>query len=106
VETDEIYVGVDQRGAQYIFPVQAKGGKDKLNIVQIEQDFAVCETKFPDLICHAIAAQFMNDDVIAMFSFEMSDQGVSITREKHYRLVPPDQITPDELRNYRQNPID
>lgn len=25
VETDEIYIGVDRRGAHYIFPVQAKG---------------------------------------------------------------------------------
>jgi hypothetical protein len=49
VETDEIYVGVDKKGAHYVFPIQAKGGGDKLNIVQIEQDFAVCENKFPDL---------------------------------------------------------
>ena len=31
VETDEIYVGVDKGGCQYVVPVQAKGGKDKLN---------------------------------------------------------------------------
>src|SRR6476619_169880 len=37
-ETDEIYVGLDKKGAHYVFPVQAKGGSDKLNIVQIEQD--------------------------------------------------------------------
>ena len=30
IETDELYIGVDRRGAQYIFPVQAKGGKDQL----------------------------------------------------------------------------
>jgi hypothetical protein len=32
VETDELYVGVDQRGAQYAFPIQAKGGSDKLGM--------------------------------------------------------------------------
>jgi hypothetical protein len=42
VETDELYVGLDKKGAHYIFPIQAKGGSDKLNVVQIEQDFAVC----------------------------------------------------------------
>ena len=46
VETDELYVGVDTKGCQYIIPVQAKGGKDELNIVQIEQDVALCESKF------------------------------------------------------------
>jgi hypothetical protein len=50
VETDEIYVGVDRRGAQYVFPVQAKGGTDKLNIVQIEQDFALCRRSSPTLL--------------------------------------------------------
>jgi hypothetical protein len=59
VETDELYVGLDKKGAHYVFPVQAKGGSDKLSVVQIEQDFAVCANKFPELICRSIAAQFM-----------------------------------------------
>ena len=42
IETDELYVGVDKKGAHFIFPIQAKGGSDQLNIVQIEQDFEVC----------------------------------------------------------------
>ncbi len=47
LETDEIYVGVDRRGAHYVFPVQAKGGNERLNIVQLVQDFAMCKQKFP-----------------------------------------------------------
>jgi hypothetical protein len=50
VETDEIYIGVDKRGAHYVFPVQAKGGSDLLSVVQIEQDVALCAAKFPSLI--------------------------------------------------------
>ena len=46
-ETDEIYVGVDKRGAQFVFPVQAKGARDRINVVQIEQDIAMCAEKFP-----------------------------------------------------------
>jgi hypothetical protein len=56
VETDEIYVGIDKRGAHYAIPVEAKGGKDRLGRVQIEQDYALCEAKFPSLICLPIAA--------------------------------------------------
>jgi len=56
VETDELYVGLDRKGAHYVFPVQAKGGTDKLSIVQIEQDFALCAAKFPRLMCRPIAA--------------------------------------------------
>jgi len=51
VETDEIYIGLDKRGAHYVFPVQAKGGNDSINVVQIEQDIAVCAAKFASLIC-------------------------------------------------------
>src|SRR5919108_14586 len=85
VETDEIYIGVDKKGAHYIFPIQAKGGKDKLSVVQIEQDLAVCAKKFPSLICRAIGAQFMAEGVIALFEFEEGEGGVTIGDEKHYR---------------------
>jgi hypothetical protein len=33
LETDEIYIGVDKKGAHYVFPVQAKGGSDRLSVV-------------------------------------------------------------------------
>lgn len=55
-----------------MFPVQAKGGKDKLSIVQIEQDHALCAHKFPNL-CRPIAAQFIHQDLIALFDFEPGD---------------------------------
>ncbi len=101
VETDEIYIGIDRRGAHYVFPVQAKGGKDKLGIVQIEQDFALCADKFPALICRAIAAQFIDDERIALFEFEEGERGIALTLEKHYQLVPPENIASTDLNMYR-----
>ena len=101
VETDEIYIGIDKRGAHYILPVQAKGRTDKIGIVQIEQDFAVCATKFPKLICRPIAAQFMDDELIALFEFEETDEGLRVSSEKHYRLVRPEDLSPEELETYR-----
>lgn len=47
VETDEIYVSVDQSGAHYVIPVQAKGSGEKLGIVQIEQDFCSLQSEVP-----------------------------------------------------------
>ncbi len=101
VETDEIYVGVDRRGVHYVFPVQAKGGNDRLSIVQIEQDFALCAAKFRDLICRPIAAQFMRDDLIALFDFVSGDEGVAVSSEKHYRLVAPEELSPEDLQAYQ-----
>ena len=101
VETDEIYIGIDKRGVHYVFPVQAKGGTDQLGIVQIEQDFSLCATKFPQLICCPLAAQFIDDSLIALFSFEAGENGVVISDEKHYRLVPCEQMTDEDLVSYR-----
>jgi hypothetical protein len=102
VETDEVYVGVDRRGVHYVIPVQAKGGTDRLSIVQIEQDIALCAEKFPNLVCKPMAAQFMADDLIALFAFEEDDKGVGVCAEKHYRLVPPDSVTVEDLSRYRE----
>ena len=102
VETDEIYVGVDKRGVQYVFPLQAKGGTDRLNVVQIEQDFGVCATKFPALVCRPIGAQFMSNNVIALFEFEEGEDGTRVSAEKHYKLVSPDDVTDADLDSYRR----
>lgn len=105
VETDEIYVGVDKRGVHYILPVQAKGGNDKLGQVQIEQDFALCAEKFPDLICKPIAAQFLPNGVIVLFEMELSNDTISIVQEKHYKLVPPNELTTEELEIYKTRSV-
>jgi hypothetical protein len=80
----------------------ATPGIIELNVVQIEQDLAMCEKKFPTLICRPIGGQFMQSDLIALFEFIVTKQGIGVTNEKHYRLVPPEQLTPEELRSYAQ----
>jgi len=106
VETDEIYIGIDKRGAHYVFPVQAKGGKDNLSVVQIGQDFALCADKFPKLICYPIAAQFMEEGKIALFAFEKAGDEIKVLREKHYQLVSPNQISAADLQRYQERPLE
>ena len=86
--------------------IQAKGGKDRLSVIQIEQDVAVCGSKFPSLICRPVAAQFMKEDVIALFEFEQSDDGLGVSMEKHYKLVPPEEVTEADLDVYRNRSLD
>lgn len=106
VETDELYVGVDKRGAHYVFPVQAKGGSDEIGVVQIEQDIALGREKYPGLICRAIAAQFMADDTIALFEFTLdeSEAGDEVRKvdESHYRLVRREDLSREEIEQYRR----
>lgn len=107
VETDEIYVGLDKKGVHYVFPVQAKGGTDEIGTVQIEQDIVLCQEKFPTLECRSIAAQFMADDVIALFEFGFdSDEGIVKLAERHYKLVPTEELSDEELRIYSIRPGD
>lgn len=106
VEIDEIYVGVDRNGIQYVFPLQAKGGNDKIGITQIEQDIALCEAQFPQLVCRPLAAQFTEDDQIALFEFVQSEEGVRLHREVHYRLVSQEKMTEEDLINYRKSAAD
>jgi hypothetical protein len=103
VETDEVYIGLDKRGAHYVLPIQAKGGADELGVVQVEQDMALCEERFPGLLCRPIGAQFMQSDVIALFEFDLDEeQGVVKLAERHYKLVPQEDLTEAELQKYRQ----
>ena len=69
VETDEIYVGVDKHGSHYVIPVQAKGERDTLSRVQIEQDIGLCANRLPSLICRPVGAQPMQDNLIVLFEF-------------------------------------
>jgi hypothetical protein len=100
VEIDEIYVAIDKRGRQYVLPVQAKGGRDRLSTVQTRQDIACCAEKFPHLVCRAISAQFAEADLIALFELGQSGDDIRIVEERHYKLVPADQISRDDLRGY------
>jgi hypothetical protein len=44
----------------------------------------------------------MAGEVIALFEFEDTAEGVRVREERHYRLVPSDQLSADELAQYRQ----
>ena len=106
VETDEVYVGIDKRGVQYVFPVQAKNRDDVIGVVQIKQDIAMCREKFPLLHCRPIGAKFLADGQIAMLEFESDGDEIKVLSEKHYRLVPPDKVTKEDLAKYSLRPTD
>ena len=102
IETDELYVGVRNSGQQFIIPVQAKGGTDRIGAVQAEQDLALCRDVFPELTPRPVAVQFVRDaegEVIVMFELKQQGDDILIVDERHYRLVPADAITSDDLRS-------
>lgn len=103
IEIDEIYVAVDSAGRQFVLPVQAKGGSDQLTVEQSEPDLLWCQQRLPDLICRPVLTQFADPDSIAMFEATMVDDEIKVVQEKHYRLVPASEVTPEDLRRYRNS---
>ena len=104
VETDEIYMAIDKNGVHYVVTVQAKGGNDQIGIVQIEQDLEICRHKFKDLDAKPIAAQFIEKDLICLFEFAKYEGEIKIVQEKHYRLVPAEELSLDDLISYKRMP--
>ena len=48
-----------------------------------------------------MTSQFLRDNVIVLFEFAQDDSGVGIACEKHYKLVPPEDVTESYLAQYR-----
>lgn len=69
IEIDELYVGHDGDGREFVIPVQAKGKKDKLSTVQTEQDLAFCRghPKFSSLTARPVSAQFLSNGRVHLF---------------------------------------
>lgn len=101
IEIDELYIGLDRRGCHYVIPVQAKSGSDQIGIVQTTQDIRFVEDRFPGMRCRAIAAQFMEDEVVALFELTLQDDEIKVVDERHYRLVPAKNLDKNAIRDYR-----
>lgn len=100
VELDEVYLGLNRQGQQFVIPVQAKGGTDQLSVVQSGQDIACCREKFPSLTCRPLSAQFLEGNVIVLFELTEDNGIIKVAEERHYKLVPADEISAADLANY------
>lgn len=100
LEVDEVYVAVDRHGAQFIVPVQAKTGSDQIGIVQISQDLKACAEKYPQLVARPVAAQFLNNGVIALFELTLQEGDIVVVSEEHYKLVGADEISDVDRATY------
>jgi hypothetical protein len=105
IEIDELYVGLDARGAQYVVPVQAKGGRDVLGVIQTIQDTAFCQadSRYKNSIPRPVSAQFMANDVIALFELHFDGDDVSIVQERQYKLVESKEISEKDLKSYKKS---
>ncbi len=104
VEVDEIYVGVSKNGAHYILPCQAKAPADSFGIAQVYQDMALCAYRYSNARCRPIGIQFTSANSMAILELKVTEQdeifSLSVSEEKHYKLVPKGQIDTSDLQDY------
>lgn len=101
IEIDELYIGIDTHGAHYAIPVQAKGGKDQIGIVQTSQDIRFVEERFDGMRCRSVSVQFMPDGIVAMFELVLHGDEIKVAEERHYRLTPAAELDHAAVRTYR-----
>ena len=102
IEVDELYVGIDRRGAHYVIPIEVKSATDRIGYVQVDNMFELCSQRFPNLNPRVLGAQFVDEDLIALFEFERrrNSPAIDIVSEKHYRLVPHEEMPEDLITEY------
>lgn len=100
IEIDELYVGINKRGKQFVVPVQAKTRKDRHGSVQTEQDIAFCRERFPAMICRPVSVHSLDDNRIAFFELTTDEDEIRIVDQKHYVLVPSSEISAADLERY------
>lgn len=102
IEIDEIYVGLNRRGVHFVLPCQAKSPGDRIGIVQVIQDIAFCNERYPQAICRPIGLQFTGSDTVAMLELAVREEDqilkLNTVDEKHYQLVMKSTLSNTEIR--------
>jgi len=91
IEIDDLYVGVDEDGVEYILPTEAKSpdDRDKLGWFQVANLVKFAAQYFPHLKCRAIAAKPMGNNAVCLIEFddEADYERIGIKNIKLYKLV-------------------
>src|ERR1041385_4546269 len=90
IEVDDLYVGIDTDGSEYILPLEAKSpdDRDKLGWVQISNMVKFARQNFPRLKCRPISAKPAGHNKIYLIEFDSNpnSEDVSIVQVKLYGL--------------------
>ena len=86
-------------------PCQAKAPNEKFGFAQVYQDLALCQQKYPHAICKPIGLQFKSQSVVAVLQIKIEEESdetfkMTVSEEKHYRLVPSSAIQDTDLTGY------
>jgi len=101
VEIDDLYVGLNSGGKQFVVPIEAKSKKDHLSKTQIQQGIDFAQERYPKLILRPIGIQELKDDSLILIEFTSGSHPdeIKIVEMRRYKLVPMSEIPLDELQS-------
>lgn len=88
-EIDDLYVGVDIDGRQFVIPIEAKCASERISKVQVAQMIDFARERYPKLMIRPVGIQEMKDGSLVLLEFthaENPDQ-IAIKEMRRYRLV-------------------
>lgn len=93
VEIDDLYLGVDKDGKQYVTPVEGKTAGESLGVIQVVSLNTFAKEKYPDLTLRPIAVKEWHDGTLffAEFNNTLDSDEISVVEFRRYRLVREDQ---------------
>lgn len=89
-EIDDLYVGLNTNGVQFVIPVEAKSANDRLNKTQIVQMIDFAKARYPTLTLRPVGVQEMKDGSLAFVEFQPANHpdDIKIKEVRRYKLVP------------------
>jgi hypothetical protein len=97
-EIDDLYVGLNINGKQFVIPVEAKCANEKLSKTQIVQAIDFAQDRYPKLIIRPVGVQEMSDGSLVLLEFTPAthpDQ-IKIKEMRRYKLVPMSEVPLDK----------
>lgn len=90
IEVDDLYIGLNTKGQQFVVPIEAKSADDRLNKTQIVQMIAFAQERYPKLILKPVGVQEMKDGSLVLIQFTPATHpdAVKIAEMRRYKLVP------------------
>lgn len=101
VEIDDLYVGLNSGGKQFVVPIEAKSTKDHLSKTQIQQAIDFARERYPKLILRPVGIQEMNDESLVLIEFTSGSHPdeIKVVEMRRYKLVPISEVPLDELQS-------
>ena len=101
VEIDDLYVGLNSGGKQFVVPIEAKSATDHLSKTQIQQAVDFAQERYPKLILRPVGIQELKDDSLILIEFASGSHPdeIKIVEMRRYKLVPISEVPLDELQS-------